>query len=881
MRQLAFTLLCLVLLALPAKAEETVVPDGTEGFNTVVKPFLTKHCFDCHGSTEGEGDFNAAALPAEIRSGEDAGVWLTALTQLQAGLMPPLAEERPNSAAQAQVMNWIEKTAIASGHAEAYRQKIKLPAYGNLVDHDMLFSGTIKALPYTPVRIWRRSPYIFAGSVNSVGKAKTQNPFTYSTPKTGVRDYAKTSFVGASVVETIVLNANAEIDLTFDQLTGGDARDREAAEARKREQEAFKRKVLDEAQQILSDQDPKTAGPSKGTRKGTGKKSRDASASAPVPKAANSKPRRAHVYDPFLKGTDGTELTAEQLAAPLKSTFQRFASREPAVEELQKYVKLLQRNLVESKDPRESLKGTLIAIYLSPEAIYRQEWGLGPEDEHGRRILSPKEKAFALSFALFDSGPFGGVRPGTASPGLIGQALAQNQLNSREDVARVVEQILDLPVYPPGRADPVPRLLRFFHEFFGYDRCGEVFKDAHEANLHNVYVDPRLMTSEADALMKVILRDDHNVVERMLSSSEMVVKHSGAPSDGPEMERQKEIRDDQLARLKKFIDEFDLEREKQNVINGQMRKPKYANNPKLMASVIAGAENTAKSKLAGSKKQYTTLLQEPVTVVQRPDSKRSHAVTMYNMTLRDWQADQPLTMPKHQRSGILTHPAWLVAHSFNAENDPVRRGIWVYEKLLAGYIADVPPDVDAQVPEDHSKTLRDRMELLRAEACWKCHHKINPLGEAFEIYNHYGRWIDADYFDADKKLFTRLRTFHEFEQDGKTRSAFRMVNHAEMAADGKLTRRPTNARGSFDQLGIPGLSGEFSDATEMCRMLAKSPRVRQSIIRHAFRYFMGRNEMLSDSQTLIEADKAYIENGGSFKAVVVSLLSSDSFLYRK
>jgi hypothetical protein len=347
------------------------------------------------------------------------------------------------------------------------------------------------------------------------------------------------------------------------------------------------------------------------------------------------------------------------------------------------------------------------------------------------------------------------------------------------------------------------------------------------------------------------------------------------------MERQKQQREDELARLKRFIDEFDLEREKQNAIKGKMKKPLYRNNPKLMAKVIAGAENAAQAKLAGSKKQYAALLKAPVTIVKRPDSKRGHAVTMYNMTLKDWKPDQPLIMPKHQRAGILTHPAWLVAHSFNAENDPVRRGIWVYEKLLAGYIADVPPDVDAQVPEDHTKTLRERMDLLRNESCWKCHHKINPLGEAFEIYNHYGRWIDADYFDQDKKLFTRLRTFHEFEQDGKSRSAFRMINHDESVESGKLTRRPVNARGSFDDVGIPGLSGDFADATEMCRILAKSPRVRQSIIRHAFRYFMGRNELLSDSKTLIEAEKAYIENGGSFKALVISLLSSDSFLYRK
>jgi hypothetical protein len=39
--------------------------------------------------------------------------------------------------------------------------------------------------------------------------------------------------------------------------------------------------------------------------------------------------------------------------------------------------------------------------------------------------------------------------------------------------------------------------------------------------------------------------------------------------------------------------------------------------------------------------------------------------------------------------------------------------------------------------------------------------------------------------------------------------------------------------------------------------------------------------MLSDSKTLIAADRAYVDSGGSFKAVVVSLLTSDSFMYRK
>jgi hypothetical protein len=81
--------------------------------------------------------------------------------------------------------------------------------------------------------------------------------------------------------------------------------------------------------------------------------------------------------------------------------------------------------------------------------------------------------------------------------------------------------------------------------------------------------------------------------------------------------------------------------------------------------------------------------------------------------------------------------------------------------------------------------------------------------------------------------------------------------------------------------GDPALDGDVKDAFDLIDRLAKSAKVRQSILRHAFRYFMGRNETLSDSKTLIDAEKAYLKSNGSFDEVIVSLLTSDSFIYRK
>ena len=87
--------------------------------------------------------------------------------------------------------------------------------------------------------------------------------------------------------------------------------------------------------------------------------------------------------------------------------------------------------------------------------------------------------------------------------------------------------------------------------------------------------------------------------------------------------------------------------------------------------------------------------------------------------------------------------------------------------------------------------------------------------------------------------------------------------------------------GIVPDTGDAALDGEVSDCYEMVHRLAKSQRVRQSFVRHAFRYWMGCNEISSDSTTLIAADKAYVDIGGSFRAMLLSLLTSDSFLYRK
>jgi hypothetical protein len=91
---------------------------------------------------------------------------------------------------------------------------------------------------------------------------------------------------------------------------------------------------------------------------------------------------------------------------------------------------------------------------------------------------------------------------------------------------------------------------------------------------------------------------------------------------------------------------------------------------------------------------------------------------------------------------------------------------------------------------------------------------------------------------------------------------------------------PLDSTGLVEGSGDPKVDGPVTDAVQMIKRLADSPRVRQVFVRHAFRYWMGRNETADDAPTLVAADQAYVQSGGSMKALVAALLTSDSFLYR-
>jgi hypothetical protein len=143
-----------------------------------------------------------------------------------------------------------------------------------------------------------------------------------------------------------------------------------------------------------------------------------------------------------------------------------------------------------------------------------------------------------------------------------------------------------------------------------------------------------------------------------------------------------------------------------------------------------------------------------------------------------------------------------MAHSQNTKTDPVRRDKWIREKLLAGYVPDVPITVDAQIPEDHHRTLRERLHgVTSKQDYWKCHVHMNPHGLTFEMYDDFGRFRLAEASEYPDNVIG--------QEPGKY--------GAEI-----YKTKPLDVTGVLEGTGDPELDGEVSDAFDLIERLAKS-----------------------------------------------------------
>ena len=807
----------------------TVVASVLSAEVSEAEELLENYCYSCHDEWEQKGGLQLDELgqmPLESR----LDVLNRVQEQLYLGQMPPKKKKKqPTEAERSKMLSWVAAE-LKKHNASTLEGKLRYPNYGNHVSHEKLFNGEIVAKPYTQARRWLVSPQIFIERINAVfgleGGARQRSFYGVTIPvilpdHSGVRYYDTTTLDGGHLL-MMLTNADwiSEKQLREARIKNGEVKSNEF----------------------------------------------------PNPKDRWS-PRKTPEAFEFIV-TKKSPPTEAEMKAAIHIQYQCVLQRDANKSELERHLKLLKESILLAGNT-EGLRQMLVSVLLKSEFMYRYEFGAGEVDGAGRMKLSPREASYAIAYALSDRNPDADLL----------KAAKEGRLNTKEDYRREVSRMLNDKSSFAGPGAPEvsgkglnshkvshPKINRFFREFFGYPNMTKVFKDTKRSG--GFYSNAGRGTAgtsghvidEADKIVDHILRKDQNVFEQLLTTDEYFVYHT-RPNE-------------QTAAI------IDRWREAYSVLKNEpwQEEPEQVSlKHELLLKQNLGLKVPQQKK--GKGRHDNTLVRlmgyfestfgrgsTPYTNPPWAHGFRHQYSEIYNLAPIpgsrggdtgqkgwDFQVEQPFKI--QNRKGILTHPAWLLAHSQNTETDPVRRGKWIREKLLAGYVPDVPITVDAQIPEDHHRTLRERLdEVTSPQECWKCHVHMNPLGLTFEMFDDFGRFRTAEALEHPENLVKA--------GNGKSSASV-------------YKTKPLNISGVLKGTGDSKLDGEVKDAYDLIDRLAKSRRVRQSIIRHAFRYFMGRNELLSDSQTLIDAEIAYANNGGSFKSVIVSLLTSDSFIYRK
>lgn len=100
--------------------------------------------------------------------------------------------------------------------------------------------------------------------------------------------------------------------------------------------------------------------------------------------------------------------------------------------------------------------------------------------------------------------------------------------------------------------------------------------------------------------------------------------------------------------------------------------------------------------------------------------------------------------PGDHRGGVLAHGSVLLGNSTGEDSHPVKRAVWIRERLLDDAPTPPPPDVpalDSTDPNFATLSVRDQLAEHRKQiSCNECHRNIDPWGISLENFGADGLW---------------------------------------------------------------------------------------------------------------------------------------------
>jgi hypothetical protein len=214
------------------------------------------------------------------------------------------------------------------------------------------------------------------------------------------------------------------------------------------------------------------------------------------------------------------------------------------------------------------------------------------------------------------------------------------------------------------------------------------------------------------------------------------------------------------------------------------------------------------------------------------------------------------------RGGLVTMAAFLALTSENSRTSPVKRGVWILEKVFNRTPPPPPPNVNGVLPDTAAgTTVTEKLKLHRNAAnCAGCHARIDPLGVALENFDVIGEWRDREPPHIDP--------------------ASPVANMAAVRARLKL--------GQYDPLptfpidtafSMGGVEGQGVPALKKY-LLANKDRFARGFTEKLATYALGRRHLITDEPELERIRTAAAKDGFRFRDLIVTLVESRMFQTR-
>ncbi|MCX6106797.1 MAG: DUF1592 domain-containing protein [Proteobacteria bacterium] len=192
-----------------------------------------------------------------------------------------------------------------------------------------------------------------------------------------------------------------------------------------------------------------------------------------------------------------------------------------------------------------------------------------------------------------------------------------------------------------------------------------------------------------------------------------------------------------------------------------------------------------------------------------------------------------------ERRGLLGHASILATYAGNDNSEPIKRGVFVLERLLCQVVPPPPPSLKiTPPPRDPNASVRERFASHSTNpSCAICHTRIDGIGFGMEDMDAIGRFKQSD------------------------------------------AGRPVDARGIV--FGPGGEKNMFEGTAALGRFLATSAQAESCMSKQVYRFAAGQDNDKKIACAVRDLDSAFVSGGKRVSTIFLQVPTLDAFRRRQ